>query len=46
MTSIDHLILNVNEIPASVDFYVNVLGFKLLSAPMLNAHGPSCWLYA
>jgi len=29
MASIDHLILNVNEIPASVDFYVNVLGFKL-----------------
>ena len=29
MATIDHLILNVNEIPASVDFYVNVLGFKL-----------------
>ena len=29
MTKIDHLILNVNEIPSSVDFYVEVLGFKL-----------------
>jgi len=29
MTTIDHLILNVNDVPASVDFYVNVLGFKL-----------------
>ena len=29
MATIDHLILNVNEIPASVDFYVNVLGFSL-----------------
>ena len=29
MTTIDHIILNVNEIAASVDFYVNVLGFKL-----------------
>src|SRR5205814_7235908 len=29
MATIDHLILNVNEIAASVDFYVNVLGFKL-----------------
>ena len=29
MAAIDHLILNVNEIPASVDFYVNVLGFEL-----------------
>jgi catechol 2,3-dioxygenase-like lactoylglutathione lyase family enzyme len=29
MATIDHLILNVNEIPASIDFYVNVLGFKL-----------------
>ncbi len=28
MTTIDHLILNVNDIEASVDFYVNVLGFK------------------
>lgn len=27
MATIDHLILNVNEVPASVDFYVNVLGF-------------------
>ena len=29
MTTIDHLILSVNDIPASVDFYVNVLGFAL-----------------
>jgi len=29
MTTIDHLILNVNEVPTSVDFYVNVLGFEL-----------------
>src|ERR1051325_11272929 len=29
MCVIDHLILNVNDIPSSVDFYVNVLGFKL-----------------
>lgn len=29
MPAIDHLILNVNEVPASVDFYVNVLGFEL-----------------
>jgi catechol 2,3-dioxygenase-like lactoylglutathione lyase family enzyme len=29
MAAIDHLILNVNEIASSVDFYVNVLGFKL-----------------
>ena len=29
MSAIDHLILNVNDIEASVDFYVNVLGFKL-----------------
>jgi catechol 2,3-dioxygenase-like lactoylglutathione lyase family enzyme len=29
MAVIDHVILNVNEIPASVDFYVNVLGFSL-----------------
>lgn len=29
MAVIDHLILNVNEIKASVDFYVGVLGFKL-----------------
>jgi catechol 2,3-dioxygenase-like lactoylglutathione lyase family enzyme len=28
MTTIDHLILNVNDIPKSIDFYVNVLGFK------------------
>lgn len=27
MAVIDHVILNVNEIPASVEFYVNVLGF-------------------
>src|ERR1051326_8466070 len=29
MAAIDHLILNVNDIPSSVDFYVNVLGFEL-----------------
>ena len=29
MATIDHLILNVNEVPSSVDFYVNVLGFVL-----------------
>jgi len=29
MATIDHLILNVNEIASSVDFYVNVLGFEL-----------------
>ena len=29
MATIDHIILNVNEIAASVDFYVNVLGFEL-----------------
>ena len=29
MATIDHLILNVNDINASVDFYENVLGFKL-----------------
>jgi catechol 2,3-dioxygenase-like lactoylglutathione lyase family enzyme len=29
MAAIDHLILNVNDVPASVDFYVNVLGFEL-----------------
>ena len=29
MATIDHLILNVNELAASIDFYVNVLGFQL-----------------
>jgi catechol 2,3-dioxygenase-like lactoylglutathione lyase family enzyme len=29
MATIDHIILNVNEIPASVDFYAGVLGFAL-----------------
>jgi len=29
MAVIDHLILNVNDISSSVDFYVNVLGFEL-----------------
>jgi len=29
MATIDHIIVNVNDNPASVDFYVNVLGFKL-----------------
>ena len=28
MTVIDHLILNVNEVKASAEFYVDVLGFK------------------
>jgi catechol 2,3-dioxygenase-like lactoylglutathione lyase family enzyme len=27
MTKIDHIILNVNDIPTSVDFYTNILGF-------------------
>jgi catechol 2,3-dioxygenase-like lactoylglutathione lyase family enzyme len=29
MATIDHVILNVNDIAASVDFYVQVLGFRL-----------------
>jgi catechol 2,3-dioxygenase-like lactoylglutathione lyase family enzyme len=29
MATIDHLILNVNDVSSSVDFYVNVLGFEL-----------------
>ena len=29
MSIIDHLILNVNDVASSVDFYVNVLGFQL-----------------
>jgi catechol 2,3-dioxygenase-like lactoylglutathione lyase family enzyme len=29
MTTIDHLILNVNDIPKSVEFYVDILGFRL-----------------
>lgn len=29
MATIDHIILNVNDLATSVDFYVNVLGFKL-----------------
>ena len=29
MAAIDHLILNVNEVSSSVDFYINVLGFEL-----------------
>ena len=29
MTTIDHLILNINDLPSTVDFYVNVLGFEL-----------------
>ena len=29
MAAIDHLILNVNDVALSVDFYVNVLGFAL-----------------
>ena len=28
MTTIDHIILNINDVASSVDFYVNVLGFK------------------
>ena len=32
MIKIDHLILNVNDVDASIDFYVNVLGFKLEGA--------------
>ena len=28
MATIDHIILNVNEMAASVEFYVGVLGFK------------------
>jgi catechol 2,3-dioxygenase-like lactoylglutathione lyase family enzyme len=28
MAAIDHLILNVNDVSSSVDFYVNVLGFE------------------
>ena len=27
MPTIDHIILNINDVSASVDFYVNVLGF-------------------
>ena len=27
MTVIDHLILNVNDVSSSLDFYINVLGF-------------------
>jgi catechol 2,3-dioxygenase-like lactoylglutathione lyase family enzyme len=29
MATIDHLILNINDVTASIDFYVNVLGFAL-----------------
>ncbi|MEP6789410.1 MAG: VOC family protein, partial [Acidobacteriota bacterium] len=29
MTTIDHLILKINDVPASVDFYVEVMGFQL-----------------
>jgi catechol 2,3-dioxygenase-like lactoylglutathione lyase family enzyme len=28
MTTIDHIILNTNDLAASVDFYTNTLGFK------------------
>ena len=28
MTAIDHIILNTNDLPASVDFYMKILGFK------------------
>ena len=27
MTTINHLILNINDVASSIDFYVNVLGF-------------------
>jgi len=27
MATIDHIILNINDAPASIDFYVNVMGF-------------------
>ena len=27
MTAIDHIILNTNDLAASVDFYTNILGF-------------------
>ena len=30
MTTIDHVILNINDVQSSVDFYVNVLGFELV----------------
>jgi catechol 2,3-dioxygenase-like lactoylglutathione lyase family enzyme len=36
MTQIDHLILNVNELDPSIDFYVNIMGFK----PTGGDHGP------
>jgi catechol 2,3-dioxygenase-like lactoylglutathione lyase family enzyme len=29
MAKIDHLILNINDVEKSVDFYVNILGFTL-----------------
>ena len=29
MAAIDHLILHINDVASSVDFYVNVLGFQL-----------------
>ena len=28
MATIDHIILKVNDVPTSLDFYVNVLGFE------------------
>lgn len=30
MTRIDHLILNVNDVPSSVSFYRDVMGFELV----------------
>ena len=36
MAQIDHLILNVNELDPSVDFYINIMGFK----PVAGEHGP------
>jgi catechol 2,3-dioxygenase-like lactoylglutathione lyase family enzyme len=29
MATIDHVILNVNDVPSSIDFYKDVLGFEL-----------------
>jgi catechol 2,3-dioxygenase-like lactoylglutathione lyase family enzyme len=33
MATIDHLILKINDLSASVDFYVNVMGFQLEGQP-------------
>ena len=29
MSKIDHLILNINDVPSSINFYVDVMGFEL-----------------